>query len=150
MAPEAANTPTALTPNGFAWPGYTFEGWNTVATGGGASYANGASYPFTAGATLYAQWKAKPRPTRHYHTVFFEANGGSGGMGTETHSLPAALIPAAFTRAGYTFAGWNTAANGDGTSYGNGATYSFASNATLHARWTLRRPTHRHRSSSRS
>jgi uncharacterized repeat protein (TIGR02543 family) len=45
-----------LTLNTFTRAGYTFSGWNTAANGSGTAYANGASYPFTADATLYAQW----------------------------------------------------------------------------------------------
>jgi len=36
--------------------GYAFAGWNTVAGGGGTSYAAGASYTANASVTLYAQW----------------------------------------------------------------------------------------------
>jgi|GEM_PF-5459286 len=56
MAAETHNVPTALTANAFTRTGYTFTGWNTVAGGTGTSYANGATYPFTASVTLYAQW----------------------------------------------------------------------------------------------
>ena len=42
----------------------------------------------------------------------------------------------ALTRTGYTFNGWNTAANGSGTRYADGATYSFAADITLYAQWT--------------
>jgi hypothetical protein len=56
MANETASGATNLTANAFTKTGYSFAGWNTVATGGGTSYANGASYPFTASTTLYAQW----------------------------------------------------------------------------------------------
>ena len=62
MAAETDNTPTALTTNTFTRAGYTFSGWNTVALGGGTAYADGASYPFTANATLYAQWTANSYP----------------------------------------------------------------------------------------
>ncbi len=53
---ETANMPTALTPNGFSRTGYAFSGWNTQASGGGTAYGDGATYPFTAAVTLYAQW----------------------------------------------------------------------------------------------
>jgi uncharacterized repeat protein (TIGR02543 family) len=56
MANETASAPTNLTTNTFTRTGYTFAGWNTVANGSGTAYADGASYPFTASATLYAQW----------------------------------------------------------------------------------------------
>ena len=62
MAPETDNAPTALTANAFTYSGYTFNDWNTVAGGTGTSYANGATYPFTANVTLYAQWTANSSP----------------------------------------------------------------------------------------
>ena len=58
MSAEVDNVPTALTPNAFTRSGYSFSGWNTAANGLGSSYADGASYPFTASVTLYAQWTA--------------------------------------------------------------------------------------------
>ena len=56
MSNQIANVPTALTANAFTRLGFTFSGWNTVAAGGGTSYADGAIYPFAADVTLYAQW----------------------------------------------------------------------------------------------
>jgi uncharacterized repeat protein (TIGR02543 family) len=56
MAPETGSAPAALTANAFSLPGYSFAGWNTAADGSGVPYANTASYPFNASATLYAQW----------------------------------------------------------------------------------------------
>ena len=58
MAAETRNVPTALTANAFTRTGYTFNHWNTGAGGTGTSYANSATYPFTASVTLYAQWTA--------------------------------------------------------------------------------------------
>lgn len=55
MADQTASSATALTTNAFTRTGYTFAGWNTAAGGGGTTYANGASFPFTASTTLYAQ-----------------------------------------------------------------------------------------------
>ena len=130
MAAESHNAPTALTANAFTRAGYTFAGWNTAADGTGSGYADGATYPFTANATLYAQW------TANTYTVTFAANGGAGTMAAESHNAPTALTANAFTRAGYTFAGWNTAADGTGSGYADGATYPFTANATLYAQWT--------------
>jgi uncharacterized repeat protein (TIGR02543 family) len=56
MANETASGTTTLTANAFTRSNYSFVGWNTVAAGTGTSYADGASYPFTASTTLYAQW----------------------------------------------------------------------------------------------
>ncbi|MDH6532471.1 putative repeat protein (TIGR02543 family)/LPXTG-motif cell wall-anchored protein [Aurantimicrobium minutum] len=58
MADQSASSATALSANGFTRSGYTFSGWNTAADGSGTAYADGASYPFTANATMYAQWTA--------------------------------------------------------------------------------------------
>jgi uncharacterized repeat protein (TIGR02543 family) len=49
-----------LTANTFTRAGYSFAGWNTAANGSGTAYADAASYPFTADATLSAQWTASP------------------------------------------------------------------------------------------
>ena len=66
MLNQSATTPTALNTNTFIRSGYSFAGWNTNVDGSGVSYGNGASYPFTSSATLYAQWTAdssSPTPT---------------------------------------------------------------------------------------
>ena len=67
--------------------------------------------------------------------VSFDANGGVGTMPGENASAPTALPLNAFTRAGYTFTKWNTAANGSGANYANGAKYPFTSSTTLYAQW---------------
>ena len=68
MTAQAANSPTALSANGFSRTGYTFAGWNTKADGTGSSYTNEQVYQFRSAATLFAQWQAPgllvqlPRP----------------------------------------------------------------------------------------
>ena len=39
-------------------------------------------------------------------------------------------------RTGSTFAGWNTAANGNGTNYAAGSTFTFSTSTILYAKWT--------------
>jgi uncharacterized repeat protein (TIGR02543 family) len=56
MSSETESVATALTLNTFTRTGYTFNDWNTAASGSGTSYANGATYGFTTSITLYAQW----------------------------------------------------------------------------------------------
>ena len=49
---------TALNPNPFTRTDYKFTGWNTVADGSGATYADaGAILELTGDMTLYAQWQ---------------------------------------------------------------------------------------------
>ncbi len=70
------------------------------------------------------------------HTVTFNTNGGTGGsMSNQTASSTTALTSNGFTKTGCAFLSWNTAADGSGTSYANGASYSFASDITLYAQW---------------
>jgi uncharacterized repeat protein (TIGR02543 family) len=44
-------------------------------------------------------------------------------------------------KTGYTFAGWNTEANGSGTSYSQGGTFTIDANIILYAKWALSPPT---------
>jgi uncharacterized repeat protein (TIGR02543 family) len=132
---EHHNTPTAISPDGFVRKGYTFVDWNTKATGAGVSYKAGEVYAFKKSISLYAQWKKVVAPIKPSYSVTFFANGGAGKMAVERHQKPASLLISKFTRSGYTFRGWNTAANGSGTSFSNGATYSFTSSTSLYAQW---------------
>jgi uncharacterized repeat protein (TIGR02543 family) len=68
-------------------------------------------------------------------TVAFNANGGSGTIADQSASIATVLTSNAFTKAGYTFNGWNTAADGTGTAYADGASYSFEADVTLYAQW---------------
>ena len=136
MSAELDNTPTALTNNRFTRARYTFAHWNTAANGSGVSFANGATYPFKTSTTLYAQWRPGKAAT---HSVTFHANGGSGSMAAELDNTPTALTNNQFTRARYTFTHWNTAANGSGVSFANGATYPFKTSTTLYAQWRHKR-----------
>lgn len=69
--------------------------------------------------------------------AIFERNDGTGSMTTQVRSTPGALSSNTFTRSGMVFAGWNTKANGTGVSYGDGATYDFASHTVLYAQWAV-------------
>ena len=73
--------------------------------------------------------------------VSFDSNGGTGSMSSQSAYGSSNLTSSAFSRAYFSFAGWNTAANGTGTSYANGASYPFTSNSTLYAQWTDTRKT---------
>jgi uncharacterized repeat protein (TIGR02543 family) len=131
MTAEVNNVPTALTTNAFVYPGHTFSGWNTIRNGTGTQYADGATYPFPASNTLYAQWSMIPNKT-----VTFVGNGGTGTMSPEADNVPTALTTNAFTRPGFTFAGWTTAADGTGTAYADGASFPFTADTPLYATWT--------------
>ena len=75
-------------------------------------------------------------------TVTFEANGSAeypveGTMTPQTVNAKTdtALNANFFTREGYNFLNWNTAADGTGDSYADGATVNLTENTTLYAQW---------------
>lgn len=74
---------------------------------------------------------------RVFSMVTFEPNGGSGTMTPQSANVPTPLTLNAFTRDGFAFSGWNTASDGSGTAYGDGATYDFAADMTLYALWEI-------------
>ena len=97
----------------------------------------------TGNRTYVANWVV---PTYNY-TVAYNSNVDDGTVvGTMENSshvtgTASALKANAFTREGYAFTGWNTAADGTGTTYGDGATVmdlATEANAvvTLYAQWT--------------
>ena len=111
--------------------GYTFGGWNSSPDGSGVDYPVGSTITVDGDVTLYAKWILIAT-----HTVLFDGNGSTSGItAVEVSDRPAALAPNGFSRTGYTFSGWSTAPDGAGTSYKDGATYSFASDLVLYAMW---------------
>jgi uncharacterized repeat protein (TIGR02543 family) len=135
----------ALPINAYARTDYDFAGWNTAADGSGTTYANKESVTNLAAAgetvTLYAQWKVMAQA----YTIRMLPNDGTGVayarsvtalIGTP-YTLP--YISKTFTRVGYAATGWNTAADGSGTAYADGASVLdlAAANAeiTLYAQW---------------
>ncbi|MBR5327282.1 MAG: InlB B-repeat-containing protein, partial [Paludibacteraceae bacterium] len=125
--------------------GYTFGGYYTGKNGAGTQYykADGTSattWNLEGAQTLYAKW------TPITYSVKFNGNGStSGSMSNQSFTYDEAakaLTTNAFKQTGYTFAGWNTAANGSGTSYADGArvqNLTTTNNATinLYAQWTV-------------
>ena len=76
-------------------------------------------------------------------TINFDGNGSTGGS-TASQQIAAGntapLNANGFTRNGYAFTGWNTAADGSGTSYADGADYTVTpatgdTSVTLYAQW---------------
>jgi uncharacterized repeat protein (TIGR02543 family) len=98
-----------------------------VALGGGTAYADGASYPFTSSATLYAQW------TINSYTVTFNSIGGSAVSAITQNYNTSVSEPGAPAKANYTFGGWYSDA---GLSTAVSWPYTMtASNVTFYAKW---------------
>jgi uncharacterized repeat protein (TIGR02543 family) len=64
-------------------------------------------------------------------------------MATQTAGTSVGVNINRFTRSNYTFNGWNTAANGSGFAYTDGAIYSFQEDTTFYAQWQAVVPTYR-------
>jgi uncharacterized repeat protein (TIGR02543 family) len=132
---NAGSAVTAPTPTR---AGYTLSTWRNPLSGGDPILvSSGGSYTPTSNIEFFAIWIANT------YTVSYNANGGTGAPAsqTKTHDVALTLSSTAPTRATvgntqYTFAGWNTAANGTGTSYAAGASYTLNAALSLFAIWT--------------
>ena len=115
--------------------GYSFVGWSTAPASGGTSYAVGDTYSANAALALYASW------TVATYSVTYDANHATSGTPPATQiktynvSLTLATNLGSLARTGYTFQGWNTAADGSGTTYAVGATYTANGHLALYAKW---------------
>lgn len=120
---------------------FLFTGWCLTADGTGAVYTEGQTFAMrSADATLYARWV----PT---YTVSYDGNGATAGSApTDGARYPAGAevtVPANTGGLAKTvddieqvFAGWNTQADGDGTTYAPGSTFTMgATDAVLYAVW---------------
>ncbi len=127
--------------NGFTRNNYTFTGWNTQADGTGTAYEPGDSFTLTAENTvLYAQW-SKNAPAQV--NVSYDANGGVGTMESVTGDVGSKIVirQSGFTRSEYTFTGWNTQADGKGTAYKAGDSFTLTDKDTvLYAQWSKNAP----------
>ena len=130
--------------------GYNFVEWNTQADGKGTSYKSGSVYSYDRDSnggtvTLYAIW------TPWKHTVTYNKNVPASSKSQTVNSLPGnqtkiydqtlTLSNNTPTRTGYAFKEWNTQADGKGTSYQKGASYTYnrtsdGGTVTLYAIWT--------------
>ena len=136
MAPETDFTPTPLSANAFSRTGYVFAGWNSAADGSGTSYADGASDPFTANQTLFAQWtinatnhhrtNESSRRSKGYYLVGSDGGiftfGGAqfyGSTGSLKLQRPVVGITATVNEGGY----WLVASDGGIFSFGDAGFY---------------------------
>jgi hypothetical protein len=116
--------------------GKNFTGWNTAVDGTGTNYNAGNTLAVSANLTLYAQWTD---PTVQQYTVTYHANGASGSppAAQTVNDGTGITLPGegSLTNSGKTFNGWNTAANGSGTAYAEGADFTVNANTTFYAQW---------------
>ena len=77
--------------------------------------------------------------TAAVYTISYNANGGSSAPSAQTKDggIDLTLSSTVPTRTGFAFTGWNTQADGNGTTYASGATFTGNANTTLYAQWTF-------------
>ncbi len=115
----------------FVRTGYTFNDWNTLASGLGTNYSAGASLSLSVSLTLFAQW------TPDIYNVTFIANGGSVTPSATTFVVDsAALVLPTPAYAGHAFTGWYSSATGGTLAGASGGAYTPTGDATLYAQWT--------------
>jgi uncharacterized repeat protein (TIGR02543 family)/LPXTG-motif cell wall-anchored protein len=100
-----------------------------------------ATYPSSATATWYntVSGSAQATLSATSYDVTFNGNGAdSGSMSGQTISYDTStqLDANTYVKDGYTFIGWNTAADGSGTAYTDGATVSDLGDVVLYAQWS--------------
>lgn len=116
--------------------GYIFSSWNTNSGGTGTDYNPGASYNVDGNATLYAKWTEITYPVIYNGNASNASNLPANQQKHYTQDLTLASSPTP-TRTGYTFSSWNTEADGTGTRYDLGDTYSTNAELRLFAQWTI-------------
>jgi uncharacterized repeat protein (TIGR02543 family) len=111
---------------------YIFSHWNTALDNSGTAYNPEDTYTTNAALDLYAIWNSQ---------ISYNGNGtyistySDFPKQTKIYGTNLTLHSATPTRTGYVFNGWNTAADGTGTTYQPGGTYSAEVSVTLYAQW---------------
>ena len=120
--------------------------WSATASSSGNQYIlsyKGSSLYTSDDYKLYGFSVRCIRSTPGTLTINFDGNGSTGGS-TASQQIAAgnsaSLNANGFTRTGYVFTGWNTAADGSGISYADGADYTVTpatgdATITLYAQW---------------
>lgn len=126
---------------------------NSLTYSSGVDIASNTShfvFNSTSGTTRFRYYKSstysgsaykKPQLYKKAYTVTYDANGGTGTM-TDSNSpyfggSTVTTMTNSFENSGYVFTGWNTSADGGGTSYSEGTTFTINANTTLYAQWTI-------------
>lgn len=125
--------------------GKRFKEWNTQANGSGTAYKSGSTPALTGDLTLYAQWanfkkvtyiiniETTDNPPSMRNDFYVQKYETGDPLVTHTVAFPAfTSSPAA---GNYTFCGWDTAENGSGTRYADGASPALTEDTILYAQW---------------
>ena len=125
--------------------GKRFKEWTTEANGSGTAYKPGSTPALTGDLTLYAQW-ANFKKVTYIINIESAANPSSmrndfyvqkyeTGNTLVTHTVAFSDFTASADAGKYTFCGWDTAENGSGTRYAEGASPALTEDTILYAQW---------------
>lgn len=121
-------------------PGFATRGTKVLVktTDSGKTYIDNSSPSlcFKKNGTVYYVAKSKTFVAKR--TVYYNSNGGSGSMDSQSFypddGESITIKSNAFSKSGYSFEKWNTSPDGSGTSYNAGSTYK-GNGMTLYAQW---------------
>lgn len=144
MANLEYGTEYSLTANAFTHTGYNFDGWSTEVDGHSYSLTDAQLFRNLTTVdndivTLYAQWAPI-----HYNIVFHQNHDGVAGstnsMTNVAYNETRTLSQNGFALEHYKYMGWNTATDGTGTPYEDGAsiknlTTTDGATIDLYAQW---------------
>jgi len=125
--------------------GKRFKEWNTEANGSGTAYKSGSTPALTGNLTLYAQWANFKKVT---YIINIESAADPSSMRNDfyvqnyetgdplvTHTAAFSAFTSSPAAGNYTFCGWDTAENGSGTRYADGASPALTEDTILYAQW---------------
>lgn len=126
-------------------PGFVFDTWMADLNGDGIHDSYDCKTLDDA-FVVSQNWHIFSTWTENYYNIAYNANGGSGSVGTQNtlYTADVTLASSGFTRTGYTLAGWSTEPNATVATYTLGATTNRLcgdpnGTITLYAVWTPNR-----------
>jgi uncharacterized repeat protein (TIGR02543 family) len=125
-----------LSANLFTWLGYAFNGWNTQADGGGASYTGGQSVTNLSSVNggvvnLHARWSPVT------YTITYDLDGGTNHADNpSSYTIESSAITLKDpVRSGYGFAGWYTSSDFAAASWAEGISAGSTGKKEFYALW---------------
>ena len=120
--------------------GYTFQNWNTMLSGSGASYTGAAlnTYVRAGSTTLYPRWTINSYAVAYDAASFTTSGTAPASVQHEYNSTVTVLDnTGSLAKTGYTFDGWSTSSGG-ALAYAAGSTFTQgAGDVTLYAHGTI-------------
>ncbi|MCL1875768.1 MAG: InlB B-repeat-containing protein [Synergistaceae bacterium] len=128
------NSYYTISDQGYYWPNYTQNGWNTAPNGTGTAYQSGQTIYVTSNLVLYAQWK-NGQGTQY--TITYFPNGGVGEViEVKVNANTYYTIESQdYTRLDNRFNCWNSRSDGFGIDYPVSQSILVTGNLSLYAKW---------------